>query len=677
MRHVVSKLVFACLACAALVGFTTFAGKSGGGATDFIPHSVIKGSQVTGTINNQPVTKDTMLLTGKLGATRTDAWSFGLDELVEVARPYAEADWSATVPEADNVARILTESPLVDESSPDEIAAFQAAIWHFTDGFDLDSTANATPIVERYTALLERIQRVQSVEGASTLEAHPQRVDGTHPGVHLLTIESSTPQRVLLNSPSRDIAFWTPVNNECSVPAPIEYVVAPAAVCVAISAEQREPVQLRIEHPGAAAASGRVFVRTGRQRLVIPTTTLTSRGTTIAVDGISSTRTAPVSINCPLRLVHGGRSTFTSELGVGLTDQTVSYLWQLNGRPIGGNHPSVAATVGSADILTVSVSSSEGIHHTATLGNCAGQTTPIVTPQCVNGATPAVSIQDADSGDHRVRWQVDGAPIEAEGPRLDAVPSGSRSYTAIVSDPDGNTARSTFDCSTAPEATMGCPISVPATSWSFFPVTAPRWFDLTVPAQIERVSGGVLAPRDSRPELTAHSAAGVQSVVQNGCGQPSIRCEATANSRTMTVEGVQEASVVWSIGNQLLGTRGSTVSTDLPGVVTAEVLDNNTPTVLSTACGQTGIDNVAPRLALAGVEADTAARVALASGTTSQQQANAWIMLFALCLALLAYSRYLRRDRTSPIYIDRAAFATLIEQLSHRARNEREYSDCE
>ena len=96
------------------------------------------------------------LISVDVGGTNTWAYCIDLNHPLQMNEPYAEGDWSdANVANLAKITRILQQHPAdatASSGNAAEAAAAQAAIWHFSDGFDLTATSNVVALYQQIVA---------------------------------------------------------------------------------------------------------------------------------------------------------------------------------------------------------------------------------------------------------------------------------------------------------------------------------------------------------------------------------------------------------------------------------------------------------------------------------------------------------------------------------------------
>ncbi len=136
-----------------------------------------------------------------------------------------------------------------------------------------------------------------------------------------------------------------------------------------------------------------------------------SASTTIQCTGTSR---PTVTITCPAKLVYGEPMIFIAN---GLDpdgDTKLAYSWYVNGTPVPKeSSPKLTATVAKGDVLTVTVTDSEGAVSASAAADCAGNSRPTVALVCpeklvygIAASGPPVDANEVESADQALEVMV-------------------------------------------------------------------------------------------------------------------------------------------------------------------------------------------------------------------------------------------------------------------------------
>ena len=120
------------------------------------------------------------LIKVSIDGTQTFAYCIDINNPLQRNQPHEEGDWSdSNVANLAKITRILQQHPAdatAARSDSVEAAAVQAAIWHFSDGFDL--TSGAPGVVAAYNQIVADANAHPAVEPAMSLELAPEARTG-------------------------------------------------------------------------------------------------------------------------------------------------------------------------------------------------------------------------------------------------------------------------------------------------------------------------------------------------------------------------------------------------------------------------------------------------------------------------------------------------------------------
>ena len=193
-----------------------------------------------------------------------------------------------------------------------------------------------------------------------------------------------------------------------------------------------------------------------------------SASTTIQCTGTSR---PTVTITCPAKLVYGEPMIFIAN---GLDpdgDTKLAYSWYVNGTPVPKeSSPKLTATVAKGDVLTVTVTDSEGAVSASAAADCAGNSRPTVALVCpeklVYGqpTTFTATGTDADGDELTYEWKIGDDVVKGQtGATAELTVAKGDRVTVTATDSKGATstaATSTCDGDSTPTVTTTCPARV-------------------------------------------------------------------------------------------------------------------------------------------------------------------------------------------------------------------------
>lgn len=453
----------------AVLGVTLSVADAGSSVT---PRNGPRGHDVVGTYKGSQKRLATMLFEVGLNGETSFMFCIDLGTLIEFGVAYDESTWSASqVPNLDKVTRVLARTDATSTRDPVEIAAAQAAIWHFSDGFDLDlsNPRNDAAVVARYQALVSDAEaNPVTAEPAGTLDVSPPSasVAQGRPAFFDVTTTATAPIAIELSDAA---ATAHPAQGStCDVATAIVTVTGPSRICLTTTSTHGT-VSMTLRTAVAPLNAGRVFIRPGRQKLIVGRSGQAKAHAVAAASWTPNGRPT-VRVVCPTAGVrHGEPTTFTAE-ATDPENDPMTYAWSLNGAPIAGATAS-SATVAlqPGDRLSVSVSDGVGAAVSAD-ANCRGDNPPTVTVSCPAelrlGESNRFQAAGVDpDGDPLVyRWTLNGAVIDgATGPDVDVVVSAGDVLAVSATDPGGATSAATTAACIPPSAnrpptvTLDCP----------------------------------------------------------------------------------------------------------------------------------------------------------------------------------------------------------------------------
>lgn len=229
------------------------------------------------------------------GDDEIDAYAYCIDlaTYLEFDQVHDEGTWDASgVANLGQITWILGNYPASSATSPTTAAAVQAAIWHFTDGFELSTTdtSNSDEVIALYQSILADAEAV--LEPDPTIEMVPG-VGIADAGTGLLVDVYTTapgPVALSLSDAPAGARIVAAPDDVCDLDGPsVTEVAANGQVCV-VSPVVGGPAVLHAEVSGAVAA-GRVFLRDGSQELIFAGGGLVTATADIEVSWVAPTTT--------------------------------------------------------------------------------------------------------------------------------------------------------------------------------------------------------------------------------------------------------------------------------------------------------------------------------------------------------------------------------------------------
>ena len=213
-----------------------------------------------------------------LGADLTHPVQYGID--------YDEGDWEseAGVRGADlsKAARVLTHADWAHDRDATEITAVQAALWHFTDRFDLDRSAarNAGVVIERYQALVADAEaHPEDARPHGSLSVSPASavVTGSEPAFVTVSGEATAPWSLELDDERSSVHPASADGVTCDTARTVTTIDAvplagASTVCITTTATApREAIEVGLVVRSAPTwvNGGRIFRHAGRRSLVL------------------------------------------------------------------------------------------------------------------------------------------------------------------------------------------------------------------------------------------------------------------------------------------------------------------------------------------------------------------------------------------------------------------------
>ncbi|MEZ5320594.1 MAG: PKD domain-containing protein [Microthrixaceae bacterium] len=466
LKHSVKRRVVAVLAATAVVVTTLGLGLGAVEAgSSVVPSLGTKGPVVYGTFKGAPKRAQTALIKVDLNGTPSYLFCIDLGTLIELGANYEESSWSeSNVANLAKVTRVLAQSSATTSHDPTEIGATQAAIWHFSDGFALDTSnpANSPALVARYNDLVaDANAHPVTEEPTGSLNATPRAISVANGKPAFVNITTTATGPLSLELSNSLVTAHPASGDQCDLDTKLTTVTGNTRICLTAGAFATT-ASLTIRTDAAPVNAGRVFLRPGRQKLIIG-----KRGTAQSSANVAATWTAngrpTVSITCPTTGVTFGQPATFSAAADDPDGDPLVYLWTLDGKPI-PDHTDAAITIAlqQGQRLGVTVSDPGGSSASATAG-CAGANPPSVTLRCPEQMTLGSDVTfnatgtDPDGDTLTYVWTLNGEAVPGQsGSALTVTVHAGDTLSVVAKDPTGLTSAA-VDASCIPTATNRAP----------------------------------------------------------------------------------------------------------------------------------------------------------------------------------------------------------------------------
>lgn len=421
------KLVTGLAATAVIVAGLGLAFSTVEAASSVIPKAGPSGKIVHGTYKGKAQKLQTMLFQVDLNGEASFMFCIDIATYIQFGVSYDESSWDTSkVPNLNKVARVLAQTTATSTKDPVEIAAAQAAIWHFSDGFQLDvaNTANDPAVSARYQALVSDAEaNPVANEPAGTLAVSPSiaSVAQGQPVFYDVTTTATTPLSIELSDAA--VTAHPATGPACDTATNITTVTGNSRICLT-STSARSNVKMTIRTGSAPVSAGRVFIRPDRQKLIIGKSGAAQSSETVSVSWTANGRPS-VTVACPTDGLRYGQPTTLTAKGTDPDGDPLTYQWSVNGLPLPGQTNSVVTvTVNAGDRVSVSVTDAAAQSASFDV-NCPGKNPPTVSLACpaslVLGGpnTFTATGSDPDGDTLTYQWKLNGVALSATtGPTL-------------------------------------------------------------------------------------------------------------------------------------------------------------------------------------------------------------------------------------------------------------------
>ena len=368
-----SRITLPTRATAAVIALMMFLGASvfvlaspASATSSVVPKSAAIGGNVEGAWHGDTHTYWAGLIgvdTDGDGSVDAYAYCIDLGTHLLIDRIHEEGTWdAANVANLGQITWILHHYPASSATSVSTAKAVQAAIWHFSDGFDLavTDTSNSDAVIALYQSILA--DAVAVPEPAPTLQLTPSVASADAGQGVVFDVITTAPGPVALTLTSapagaRIVAVTAGVCDTDGVS--ITEAAANSQVCV-VSSTAGGPAVLHGE-VSEAVATGRVFLRDGSQKLIfagggVVSATAEAEVTWVVPATTTTTTTAPptttTTTQAPTTTTTAAATTSTTDVEVLGTVETAAPAVQASGElPYTGSDAGGLVLAGLAVVL--------------------------------------------------------------------------------------------------------------------------------------------------------------------------------------------------------------------------------------------------------------------------------------------------------------------------------------
>jgi len=427
-----------------------------------VPTGTGVGGAVDGTIAGNPRHQGFAgLIKVTIDGTETFAYCIDIHNGLQFNQPHEEGDWSeSNVANLGKITRILRQYPADGTAARGdavEAAAVQAAIWHFSDGFDL--TGGDPGVVAAYDQIVADANAHPATEPGPSLELDPAARTGKAGDYLDFTLTTTATGAVsLVVSPSGGASLVS-----CDAAhSPIGATIGgpfPKRLCLHRTTAGG-PISLTAT-AAATVAAGKVFLRAGSQKLVLASSrTVESRASSTGTwtQPPPAPNQAPsVTLPCPEGGYTYGESAEFTAIGRDPENNPLTYSWKRNGSTLPGSGDMITVILQARDVLQVTVTDSHGASSSpATLSESCGQApppptilpprnqAPTVTLSCPAGgyihgesATFTAVGQDPENNPLTYSWKQNGVTLPGTGSSITATLQARDVLQVIATDSKG------------------------------------------------------------------------------------------------------------------------------------------------------------------------------------------------------------------------------------------------
>lgn len=454
------------VALLALTGLWTLGGRAQASSV-VIPETGIWGKNVAGTIDGQPANFATMLFKVNLDDTVAYMFCIDLHTVAQLGVEHVETAWlESNVKNLPQVTQILAMSNATTSKDPIEITATQAAIWHFSDGFELSAKdpRNDPAVIARYQQLVAAAADATGTEPAATLTATPRSAQATQGGTVTFDVATTAVAPLTIEVSDPRVTVHRVNEGKCDTTSVLTTFTGSQKIC-AKSPDPLGDVSITLRTEAAEVNAGRIFVHPGNQKLIIGKSGL-ARSSEVVTASWTENKAPTVSVECP---VGGMRYDTPIELtanGVDPDGGLLGYEWLVNG-VVASTSPTATLTLTRSDTLVVRVTDLAGSTAHAEV-TCAGSNPPSVTISCpsvlidgVESTFTAVGV-DPDQNELTYQWSLNGQQVaDNSGDELTVLVETGDVVQVIAIDSTGLTSeQATASCTQPnwdPTVTVSCP----------------------------------------------------------------------------------------------------------------------------------------------------------------------------------------------------------------------------
>lgn len=555
------KITAALMAAAIVVGSAAlFLDRADAGST-VTPNSGPQGKSVVGTYKGQTKNLVTMLFEVQLNGQESFMFCIDIATSIEFGVTYDEQAWSdSNVTNLPKITRVLSQTSATSSKDPVEIAAVQAAIWHFSDGFDLAvaDPKNDPAVVARYQQLVaDADANPVDKEPAGSLSVAPDTQNGSVGQPLFYDIATTATAPLTLEVSDSAVLIHPATGDTCDTSQVIATATGNSRICLTTT-DPRKNVKLTVRTASAQVSAGRVFIRPNRQKLIIGRDG-TAQAVDVATANWSANGAPTVKVECPAGGVTFGQPATFTATATDPENGPLLYLWTVNGTPVSGaTTNTLTATLRRSDVLKVTVKDSGAATASAT-ADCAGNNPPTVSLSCpdkliLGGLDEFTAVgTDPDGDGLTYQWTLNGSPLSQTGATISVQVTLGDVLSVVAVDETGmSSAVATADClqpNQPPTVTLTCPTNLvygqPATfaAQGADPEGASLTYRWYVDGQLQANRNGASA------QLTVNEGQKVSVEAVDQGGKASAKIDSTCNgerpNRPPTVKVSCPTELIW------------------------------------------------------------------------------------------------------------------------------------